>query len=123
MTANFSAGAVLAASNLNSAINTVTANAQAGSYTLVLADNGKVVEMNVGSANNLTVPPNSSVAFPVGSQVTVLQTGAGQTTIVAGSGVTINSAGGALKLAAQWSAVTLIKRATNTWVAVGALVA
>lgn len=123
MTANFSAGAVLTASNLNSAINTVTANAQTASYALVLADNGKVVEMNVGSANNLTVPPNSSVAFPVGSQVTVLQTGAGQTTIVAGSGVTINSAGGYLKIASQWSAVTLIKRATDTWVAVGALVA
>ncbi len=98
-----------------------TTNAQVGSYTLVLADAGKIVEMNVGSANNLTVPPNSSVAFPVGTQLLVLQTGAGQTTLVAGAGVTINSKDGDLKLSAQWSAASLVKRATDTWVAVGDL--
>jgi len=99
----------------------LTTNAQVGSYTLVLADAGKIVEMNVGSANNLTVPPNSSVAFPVGTQLLVLQTGAGQTTLVAGAGVTINSKDGDLKLSAQWSAASLVKRATDTWVAVGDL--
>jgi hypothetical protein len=99
----------------------LTTNAQVSSYTLVLADAGKIVEMNVGSANNLTVPPNASVAFPVGTQLLVLQTGAGQTTLVAGSGVTINSKDGDLKLSAQWSAASLVKRATDTWVAVGDL--
>ena len=94
---------------------------QTASYTLVLADGGTVVEMNVASANDLTVPPNSSVAFPVGTQITVLQTGAGQTTLVAGSGVTINSADGNLKVTGQWSAATLLKRATDTWVAIGDL--
>jgi hypothetical protein len=94
---------------------------QTASYTLVLADGGTVVEMNVASANDLTVPPNSSVAFPVGTQITVLQTGAGQTTLVAGSGVTINSADGNLKITGQWSAATLLKRATDTWVAIGSL--
>jgi len=98
----------------------VSTNAQTASYTLVLADKNKIVEMNVGSANNLTVPPNSSVAFPVGSQVNVLQTGSGQTTIVAGSGVTVNGTPG-LKVRGQWSYVTLIKRATDTWVVVGDL--
>ena len=98
----------------------VSTNAQTASYTLVLADKNKIVEMNVASANNLTVPLNSSVAFPVGSQINILQTGAGQTTIVATSGVTINGTPG-LKLRAQWSYVTLIKRATDTWVAVGDL--
>jgi hypothetical protein len=88
---------------------------------LVLADAGKIVEMNVGSANNLTVPPNSSVAFPVGTQLLVLQTGAGQTTLVAGAGVTINSKDSDLKLSAQWSAASLVKRATDTWVALGDL--
>jgi hypothetical protein len=94
---------------------------QTASYTLVLADGGTVVEMNVASANDLTVPPNSSVAFPVGTQITVLQTGAGQTTLVAGSGVTVNSADGNLKITGQWSAATLLKRATDTWVAIGSL--
>jgi hypothetical protein len=100
----------------------VVTNAQTASYTLVLADQTKLVEMNVASANNLTVPLNSSVAFPVGAQVTILQTGAGQTTLVATGGVTVNATPG-LKLRTQWSSATLIKRATNTWVAIGDLVA
>lgn len=96
----------------------ISTSAQTASYTLVLADKTKIVEMSVASANNLTVPPNSSVAFPVGSQINILQTGAGQTTVVAGSGVTVNATPG-LKLRAQWSYATLIKRATDTWVLVG----
>jgi hypothetical protein len=100
----------------------VVTNAQTASYTLVLADQTKLVEMNVASANNLTVPLNSSVAFPVGAQVTILQTGAGQTTLVATGGVTVNATPG-LKLRTQWSSATLIKRATDTWVAIGDLVA
>ena len=97
-------------------------NAQTGSYTLVINDKDKVVEMNVGSANNLTVPLNSSVAFPIGTQINIVQTGAGQTTVVATGGVTINATPG-LKLRAQWSGATLIKRGTDTWVLVGDLVA
>jgi opacity protein-like surface antigen len=74
--------------------------------------------MLVASGNTLTVPPNSSVAFPIGSQINILQTGAGQTTVTAGAGVTINATPG-LKMRAQWSYATLIKRATDTWVLVG----
>jgi len=96
----------------------VSTNAQVASYTLVLADKNKIVEMNNASPNNLTVPPNSSVTFPVGSQINILQTGAGQTTIVEGAGVTVNRTPG-LKMRAQWSYATLIKRATDTWVLVG----
>lgn len=103
-------------------IEELNTNAQVGTtYTLALTDDGKVVEMNNASANTLTVPPNSSVAFPVGAQILVLQTGAGQTTLAAGAGVTINSKDGNLKLSAQWCAATLIKRATDTWVVVGDL--
>jgi len=100
----------------------LSTNAQTASYTLVLSDADKMVEMNVGSANNLTVPLNSSVAYPVGTQINILQTGTGQTTIVATGGVTINATPG-LKLRTQWSSATLIKRATDTWVAIGDLVA
>jgi butyrate kinase len=103
-------------------IEELNTNAQVGTtYTLALTDDGKVVEMNNASANTLTVPPNSSVAFPVGSQILVLQTGAGQTTVAAGAGVTVNSKDGNLKLSAQWCAATLIKRATDVWVVVGDL--
>jgi hypothetical protein len=101
----------------------LTQNAQTGtSYTLVLSDADKLVEMNNASANTLTIPLASSVNYSIGQQIHILQTGAGQTTIAATSGVTLNATPGA-KLRAQWSSVTLIKRATNTWVAVGDLTA
>ena len=102
-------------------INELQLNTPTASYTLVLGDAGKLVEMNVSSANNLTVPPNSSVAFPVGTQILVVQLGTGQTTVVAGSGVTVNSKDGNLKLSAQYCGVTLIKRDTDTWYALGDL--
>jgi len=102
-------------------INELQFTTPTASYTLLLSDAGKLVQTNVASANNLTIPPNSSAAFPVGTQILVVQVGAGQTTLVAGAGVTINSKDGNLKLSAQWCAATLIKRATDVWVAVGDL--
>jgi hypothetical protein len=93
----------------------ITTNRQTASYTLVLSDADKLVEMNVASANNLTVPPNSSVAFSTGTQILLAQYGAGQTTVVAGSGVTIRSNGAKLKLNAQYSGATLVKIAENEW--------
>jgi hypothetical protein len=84
---------------------TITFNRQTASYTLVASDAQKCVEMNVGSANNLTV--NNSV-FSAGDQIIISQYGAGQTTFVAGSGVTIRSASGKLKLTGQYSLATLI---------------
>jgi hypothetical protein len=68
------------------------------------------------------VPPNSSVAFPIGSVVTLIQLGAGQTTIVAGAGVTIRSEASKLKLKAQYATAGLLKTDTDTWVAFGNLV-
>jgi hypothetical protein len=100
----------------------VTIDAETASYTLVLTNRDQMVEMNVGSANTLTVPTNSSVAFPVGTRIHVVQTGSGQTTITPAGGVTVNGTPG-LKTRAQWSAVTLVKRATDTWVAFGDLTA
>jgi hypothetical protein len=95
---------------------------QSASYSLVLGDAAKQVEINNGSANTLTVPPSTSVNYPVGTVIVVVQTGAGQTTITPGSGVTINGTPG-LKLRTQWSVATLTKRASDTWLAAGDLVA
>jgi hypothetical protein len=94
---------------------TITTNTQTASYSLVLADNGKLILINVATANNLTIPLNSSINFPVGTKIDVSSIGAGQTTIVATGGVTINSAGGALKLRLQYSGATLVQTATNVW--------
>jgi hypothetical protein len=96
-------------------------NTQTASYTLALTDIGKAVEMNVGAANNLTVPPNSSVAFAIGSRIDLTQMGAGQTTIVAGSGVTIRQRESKLKMAGQYAGASLYKRATDEWVLFGDL--
>ena len=95
-------------------------NQQTASYTLVRADRSKLVEINSASATTLTVPADNSVNFPVGTEVRVLQTGAGQITLTAAAGVTINATPG-LKLRAQWSSANLVKRAANTWVALGDL--
>jgi hypothetical protein len=99
----------------------LSTSAQIGSYTLVLTDAYKIVEVDDASANTLTVPDNASVAFPTGTQITVVQTGAGQTTLAGAAGVTVNSKDGNLNIAGQWASATLIKRATDTWVAIGNL--
>lgn len=99
-----------------------TINSQTGTtYTLVLADAGKTIDLNNASSITLTVPPNSSVALASGTRIDLIQSGAGQVTVAAGSGVTINSKAAALKLTGQWSGATLIQRSANTWVLVGDL--
>lgn len=100
--------------------NQAVENAQTGTtYTLVLTDAGKMVTLSNASTITLTVPPNADVAFPVNTRIDLLQYGAGQVTVAAGSGVTIYSKASALKLSAQYAGATLWKKATNTWVLVG----
>jgi hypothetical protein len=93
-------------------------NAQTGTtYTLVLSDAGKCVTMNNASANTLTIPPNSSVAFSVGTKIMITQLGAGATTISAGSGVTLNApASAAANINEQYGSRVIRKMATDTWV-------
>lgn len=98
-------------------------NQQSGtSYTLALADTGKIVELSNTSAITLTVPANTSVALATGSQIQLLQTNTGQVTVAGASGVTVNANPG-LKIRGRWSAATLIKRGTDTWVLVGDITA
>jgi hypothetical protein len=99
---------------------TLTINAQTASYTLALTDAATFVTVNNASACTLTVPPNSAVAFPVGTFIEGAQLGAGQLTLTPGSGVTINAVPG-LKIAAQYGAFGLVKLATDTWLAFGRL--
>ena len=96
-------------------------NTQNASYQLVLADAGKVVEMDVAGANNLTIPTDATVNFPIGTVIEIWQKGAGQTTIVPAGGVTLRSPGGLTKLYGQYSGGTLRKRAANEWVLQGDL--
>ena len=109
------------ASSVPTAGEYVGVNAQTGTtYTLVLADKGKLVTCTNAGAITVTVPTNASVAFPVGAQIDVAVLGAGMVTFVGASGVTVNGTP-SLVTRAQYSAVTLIKTATNTWLVVGDL--
>lgn len=99
-------------------------NEQTGtSYTFVLADSGRYCRFTNSSAVTVTVPPNSSVAFSVGTQIDVLQGGTGKVTFAQGSGVTINSFNSFKSLVGRYAGGTLIKRATDEWDLVGSLTA
>jgi hypothetical protein len=84
-------------------------------YTLALADAGKIVQMNASGAVDLTVPLNSSIAFPVGTVVGVYNRSSSNVTVVGTSGVTVRNAGAI----PQYGEVSLRKRATDEWVMVG----
>jgi hypothetical protein len=100
----------------------VEINTQTGTtYTLVLADAGKLITSDNASPVTITVPPNGDVAFPIGTRIDVLSIGAGLTTLAQGAGVTINSKDSNKKLSALGSAASLIKLGTNTWFLVGDL--
>jgi hypothetical protein len=102
---------------------TQTLNAQTGTtYTFVLADHGKYVTASNASAQTYTIPLNSSVAFPVGCNIDLIQIGAGQVTVQGTGGVTIYSTGATAatpKTRVVYAAMTLKKVATDTWHAIG----
>ena len=119
----FVASQVLTASEQNQLATAIIAirAVTTASSTAVLADDGKLVTMSNASANTFTIPPNSSVAFGIGTQINIAQLGAGNTSIVAGAGVTLNSAGAKLKLDSQYALCTCVKFDTNEWFVVGNL--
>jgi hypothetical protein len=98
---------------------TFTTNA----YTLVLGDQGDILlASNGATAGTITIPTNASVAFPTGTQITIIQTGAGQITISGAGGVTVASTGAtstAPKLRAINSSLTCVKTGTDTWYVLG----
>jgi hypothetical protein len=101
----------------------VPENPQTGtSYTLVLADRGKLVAMNNAGAIALTLPTDAVANFPLNTRIDLWQEGAGQVT-VGGAGVTILSSGGKKKLTGQYSGATLWKKAADTWALIGDIAA
>jgi hypothetical protein len=99
---------------------TIPLNTQTGTtYTLAETDAGQLITLTNSSAITLTVPTNASVPFANGTQITIAQNGAGQVTVAGDVGVTISSADSYLKLRTQYSAGTLIKTGTNSWILIG----
>jgi len=113
----------------NNALSTTSAgylgapvNEEDGAYSFVLTDAGKMVRGNNASPMAYTIPPNSSVAFPVGTAIVVRNVGAGTITITRGAGVTLLLAGGSTSkevALAQWGMATLIQETANNWVISG----
>jgi Major tropism determinant N-terminal domain len=99
-------------------INSISANYNLSTGGLTLRDT--MVESTAGSGITVTIPTNATTAYPVGTTIDFLQTGAGQITFAAASGVTLNGTPG-LKTRTQWSSASLFKRATDTWVVLGDL--
>ena len=99
---------------------TLSFNAQTGTtYTLVIADLGKMVTLSNASGITLTVPPS---VFASGNQINIQQIGAGQVTLAQGAGVTITSTGAtasAPKLRAQYAAATILCTGSNTFTVLG----
>jgi hypothetical protein len=98
-------------------------NAQTGTtYTTVLADNGKLTTLSNASAIAVTIPLNSSVAYPVGAQINMAQLGAGQVTVSGAGGVTLVSTGATAatpKTRAQYSTLTCVQTSTDNWIVMG----
>jgi hypothetical protein len=119
-------GDVLTAANYNSLV-AFTLNAQTGTtYTAIAADQYQVlVTMNNASSNTFSIPTDATLAFPNGTAITVLQIGAGVTTInaVTPGTTTITSAGAttASPVLARYKAAVCVKTGTNAWTIIGAV--
>ena len=100
---------------LGSEVHNWSLNKESASYTLLLTDAHNYVEMEVSSANVLTIPTNATVAFPIGTEIRVTQLGTGQTTITPSAGVTLRSESSKNKTVGQYSVATLFKRGLNEW--------
>jgi hypothetical protein len=99
-----------------------TIDEKSASYTLALTDKNKFIKMSVTStANTVTVPTNTSVAFPIGSQIHIIQYGSGKTQVIPVSGTVILYATPGTYLRAQYSSATLLKCDTNIWMLMGDL--
>ena len=120
---SFTSGDVLLASELNNmAVSMIALNAQTGTtYSFILSDDGKLCTFDNASPITATIPANSTVAYGIGTQINLMQLGAGQVTIAAAGGVTLQSEGSKLKLKGQYAVATCAKIGTDTWVVVGNL--
>lgn len=87
---------------------------------LAIDDSGLLIEIDSATAVTITVPPEATVPFPVGTRVDIIQVSGGQVTVAAGDGVTVRTAE-TLLLAGQWAAASLYKRAAEEWVLIGNL--
>jgi hypothetical protein len=119
----FTAGQVLTAAqcntlNNNAGYNLDTQTQTGTTYTLVAGDVGEYVTLNNASAITLTVPAS---VFSAGDTVNLVQLGAGQVTVAAGAGMTVNSQGSKMKITGQYGVATLLFTSASVAVLLGNL--
>lgn len=125
VTADLTTAQTLTNKTLTAPVINLALNAQTGTtYTFVLADNGKLVTASNASAQTYSIPTNATTAFPVGTQINLIQIGAGQVTVSAATPGTTTVLSNATTAAApkcrnQYAALTAIKVATDTWYVIG----
>ena len=103
--------------------NSVRKVVPSATYTLVLSDLAKLLELHESSPITLTIPTNATAAFAIGDRIDIMQTSTGAVTVVGAAGVTLNANENQYKLNGQWAIASLIKRAVDTWVLVGNITA
>ena len=106
----------------NFATATISINAQTvTSYTLQISDIGKLITMNNSSENAVVIPLNSTTAFRIGSNIDIIQVGSGTSSVTFVDGVTLDSESSKKTLNSRYSAETVVKLDTNSWILIGAL--
>ena len=125
VTADLTTAQTLTNKTLTAPVINLALNAQTGTtYTFVLTDNGKLVTASNAAAQTYSIPTNASVAYPIGTQINLIQIGAGQVTVSAATpGTTTISSNAATsagpKCRNQFAALTCIKVATDVWYVIG----
>jgi len=84
-------------------------------YTLVLTDRDRLLEVGNGSDITITLPTNASVSFPIGTQILVVQSGVGQCIFVPSVGVNLYAESSKVKTVGQYAMATLVKCDTDSW--------
>jgi hypothetical protein len=125
VTADLTTAQTLTNKTLTAPVINLALNAQTGTtYTFALTDNGKLVTASNASAQTYSIPTNATTAFPIGTQINLIQIGAGQVTVSAATPGTTTIASNAASSAApkcrnQYAALTAIKVATDAWYVIG----
>jgi hypothetical protein len=109
-----------ASTSYKSKTTTVVAE-KTGAYTVAIGDENDLIELN--GTFTVSIPTNTTSSFPIGTEINLLNVGTGVITIAAVTpGTTTVNATPGLKLRAQWSSATLIKRKSDSWVVIGDLI-
>lgn len=119
-------GDILTAATVNGLVSYTVSSDQTADYTAVLTDQYQVlVSMNKATAIAFKIPTNATVAFPVGTAITILNKGAGTCTISATTSgtTTVLSAGtvAASPTLAQYKTAVCVKTATDAWYVAGSI--